>query len=440
MKRRESGVRCSRLWREAQKVILGGVNSPVRAFKSVGEEPVFVKKAKGARVCDCDGRTYIDYIMSWGPLIVGHAHPKVVAAVKSAAERGTSYGLPTQGETELAGIITEAFPAIQKVRLVNSGTEAAMSAIRLSRAFTGRSKILKFDGCYHGHADVLLTAAGSGAATFGIPGSAGVSDEIVKNTITVRYNDREAVKRAIYENRKKNGESEIACIIVEPVCGNMGVVLPEKDFLRFLRQVANENRIVLIFDEVITGFRIAFGGAQELYGVDADLTVLGKIIGGGLPVGAFGGKEEIMRLLAPEGPVYQAGTLSGNPISVAAGIATLRLLVNRKIYRKLELLGRLLEDGFLKAAGAAGVPVTANRVGSMLSLFFSADPVRNYDDAKKTDAGFFARYHSEMRKRRILIAPSRFEAMFLSSAHTQRDIAQTVTAFRESLRAILQGS
>lgn len=436
MKNRESGTRSSRLWREAQELIPGGVNSPVRAFKSVGEEPVFVRKAKGAKVWDCDGRVYIDYIMSWGPLILGHAHSKVVEAVRSAAGRGTSYGLPTQAETELARIIREAFPSVQKVRLVNSGTEAAMTAIRLSRAFANREKILKFDGCYHGHADVLLASAGSGAATFGIPGSAGVSNEIVKNTITVRYNDAEAVKNAISQNRRENGECKIACVIVEPVCGNMGVVLPDKGFLRFLREITRENGIVLIFDEVITGFRVSFGGAQEYYGVDADLTVLGKIIGGGLPVGAFGGKEEIMRLLAPEGPVYQAGTLSGNPISVAAGLATLRLLKNRKIYRKLESLGKSLEDGLLSAARTSGVSATVNRVGSMLSLFFSADPVRNYDDAKKTDAGFFAKYHSEMRKRGILIAPSRFEAMFLSSAHTERDIAKTVAAFRESLQAI----
>ena len=395
--------------------------------------PVKVARAKGSKVWDCDGNKYTDYIMSWGPLILGHAPEPVVKAVEKAAKRGTSYGLPTCAENDLARLIIGAFPSIQKVRLVNSGTEAAMSAIRLARGFTGRKKILKFNGCYHGHADSLLVAAGSGVATFGIPGSAGVPKEIVSNTLTARFNDLDSVRKVVKANRKK-GKSEIACIIVEPVAGNMGVVPPVDGFLSGLRKITKKEKIVLIFDEVITGFRIAYGGAQERYGVKADLTVLGKIIGGGLPVGAFGGKRKIMDYLAPDGPVYQAGTLSGNPLAVAAGIAALKELKKRGVYGRLEKLGAMLEQGMCEAAGKAGVPAVTNRVGSMVCAFLTKSPVKNYKDARKSDTAMFARYHAEMLKGGMLLAPSQFEAAFVSLSHSESDIEKTAEIAQKALK------
>jgi glutamate-1-semialdehyde 2,1-aminomutase len=422
-------AKAKRIWRECCESIPGGVNSPVRAFRSVGGMPVIAARAKGSKLWDCDGRSYIDYIMSWGPLILGHAPEAVVKAIASAAKKGTSYGLPTCAEKDLALLIREAFPSVEKVRLVNSGTEAAMSAIRLARGFTGRRKILKFDGCYHGHADSLLVAAGSGVATFGIPGSAGVPEEIVSNTLTARFNDLDSVAQTVRAN-----SGSIACIIVEPVAGNMGVVPPVEGFLSGLREITAREGILLVFDEVITGFRVAYGGAQELYGVEADLTVLGKIIGGGLPVGAFGGRREIMDHLAPDGQVYQAGTLSGNPLAVAAGTAALRALKKRGTYSKLEKLGTALEEGFRRAAANAGVPSAVNRVGSMACAFLTCGPVRNYDDAKKSDTNIFARYHSEMLKQGVLLAPSQFEAAFVSLAHTLAEIERTAVAAEKALK------
>jgi glutamate-1-semialdehyde 2,1-aminomutase len=431
--RQGTGSRSRRIWQQCCEVIPGGVNSPVRAFRSVGGTPVMVARAKGSKVWDCDGREYIDYIMSWGPLILGHAPEPVVRAVEKAARRGTSYGLPTRAENDLARLIIEAFPSIEKVRLVNSGTEAAMSAIRLARGFTGRKKILKFDGCYHGHADSLLVAAGSGVATFGIPGSAGVPHEIVSNTLTARFNDLDSVCRVVKAFRKKS-QSEIACVIVEPVAGNMGVVPPAEGFLSGLKEIARKEKIVLIFDEVITGFRVAYGGAQERYGVKADLTVLGKIIGGGLPVGAFGGKRRIMNCLAPDGPVYQAGTLSGNPLAVAAGTAALKALRKKGTYGRLEKLGAMLEEGLREAAGRAGVPAVVNRVGSMVCAFLTPGPVRDYGDAKKSDTGMFARYHAGMLKEGVLFAPSQFEAAFVSLAHNESDIGKTARIAQKALK------
>jgi glutamate-1-semialdehyde 2,1-aminomutase len=396
--------------------------------------PVIVKRAKGSKVWDCDGKSYIDYIMSWGPLILGHAPDIVIKAIHTAAKRGTSYGLPTCAENDLARLIVEAFPSIEKVRLVNSGTEAAMSAIRLARGFTRRNKILKFDGCYHGHADSLLVKAGSGVATFGIPGSAGVPEATVADTLTARYNDLDSVAAVVKANRKGR-RSEIACIIVEPVAGNMGVVPPEKGFLSGLREISAKEKMLLIFDEVITGFRVAYGGAQERFGVSADLTVLGKIIGGGLPVGAFGGKRVIMDHLAPDGPVYQAGTLSGNPLAVAAGTAALKALKKRGVYAKLEKLGEYFEESLRIAAEKAKVAATVNRVGSMVCAFLTGRTVRNYDDAKKCDTAAFAKYHGGMLKRGVLLAPSQFEAAFVSLAHTESDIEETGRAAEKALKS-----
>lgn len=430
---RTGNPKSRQVWRQCCRVIPGGVNSPVRAFRSVGGMPVIVSRAKGSKIYDCDGRSYIDYIMSWGPLILGHAPEAVVKAVGKAAARGTSYGLPTCAEGELAELIIGAFPSVEKVRLVNSGTEAAMSAIRLARGYTGRKKILKFDGCYHGHADSLLVSAGSGVATFGIPGSAGVPEETVAHTLTARYNDLDSVAKVVKANRKGR-RSEIACVIVEPVAGNMGVVPPAEGFLPGLREITAKEKIVLIFDEVITGFRIAYGGAQELYGIKADLTVLGKIIGGGLPVGAFGGRKEIMDHLAPDGPVYQAGTLSGNPLAVAAGTAALKALGKKGTYARLEKLGAALEEGLKAAAAKAKVAATVNRVGSMACAFLTGGPVRNYDDARKADAKMFARYHAGMLRGGVLLAPSQFEAAFVSLAHSGSDIAKTADLAQKALK------
>jgi len=416
------------LFEAAGRVIPGGVNSPVRAFRGVGGEPFFVAHGKGARIWDVDGRSYLDFLGSWGPLILGHAAAPVVAAVTEAAARGTSYGAPTGLEVEMAEAITRAFPSVELVRLVSSGTEAAMSAIRLARGATGRPYLVKFDGCYHGHADSLLVKAGSGGATFSIPDSAGVPGPLAQLTLTAPFNDLDAV-RALFRERGR----EIAAVIVEPVAGNMGVVPPRPGFLEGLREITLAYESVLIFDEVITGFRIAYGGAQELYGVRADLTCLGKVIGGGLPVGAYGGSRKLMSHVAPLGGVYQAGTLSGNPLAVAAGLATLAELRKPDVYRRLEVLGSELERGLRSAADQARVPLTVNRIGSMLTGFFCGGPVTDYASAKAADTKRYARYFHEMLARGVFLAPSQFEAAFVSLAHTDADIALAGRAAAQAL-------
>ena len=416
------------LFEAASRLIPGGVNSPVRAFRGVGGEPFFVARGEGARLWDVDGRSYLDFLGSWGPLILGHAEPSVVAAITEAAARGTSYGAPTGLEVEMAEAITAAYPSIELVRLVSSGTEAAMSAIRLARGATGRPLLLKFDGCYHGHADSLLVKAGSGGATFSIPDSAGVPGPLAQLTLTAPFNDLDVVKSLFRERGP-----EIAAIIVEPVAGNMGVVPPRPGFLEGLREITRAHDAVLIFDEVITGFRVAYGGAQELYGVRPDLTCLGKVIGGGLPVGAYGGSRKLMSHVAPLGAVYQAGTLSGNPLAVAAGLATLARLRDRDVYRRLETLGAELERGLCAGAERARVPLTVNRVGSMLTGFFCDDPVTDYDSAKRSDTKRYARYFHGMLERGVFLAPSQFEAAFVSLAHTDADIASAARAASEAL-------
>ena len=410
-------ARSRHLLADAERLIPGGVNSPVRAFRSVGGEPRFIARGEGARIWDVDGREYIDFVASWGPLILGHAPPAVVEAVAVAAARGTSYGAPTPQEVELAAMATAAYPSMEMMRLVSSGTEAAMSAIRVARGATGRDLLVKFDGCYHGHADSLLVKAGSGGATFGIPDSRGVPAALASLTLTLPFNDLEAVRELF---RARGGE--IAALIVEPVAGNMGVVPPAPGFLAGLREVTAAHGALLIFDEVITGFRVAHGGAQELYGVRPDLTCLGKIIGGGLPVGAYGGSRAIMEHVAPLGGVYQAGTLSGNPLAVAAGLTTLRALEDRKVYGRLDALGARLERGLAEAAEKAGVPLAINRVGSMLTAFFCAGPVRDYAGARAADAARYARFFHAMLERGVALAPSQFEAAFVSLAHTEEDI------------------
>ncbi len=416
------------LFEAAGRVIPGGVNSPVRAFRGVGGEPFFVAHGKGARIWDVDGRSYLDFLGSWGPLILGHAPAPVIAAVTEAATRGTSYGAPTGLEVDMAEAITRAFPSIELVRLVSSGTEAAMSAIRLARGATGRPFLVKFDGCYHGHADSLLVKAGSGGATFSIPDSAGVPGPLARLTLTAPFNDLDAV-RALFRERGR----EIAAVIVEPVAGNMGVVPPRPGFLEGLREITLAHESVLIFDEVITGFRVAYGGAQELYGVRADLTCLGKVIGGGLPVGAYGGSRSLMSHVAPLGAVYQAGTLSGNPLAVAAGLATLAELRKPDVYRRLDALGGELERGLRSAADQARVPLTVNRVGSMLTGFFCEGPVTDYASAKRADTKRYARYFHEMLARGVFQAPSQFEAAFVSLAHTDADIALAGRAAAQAL-------
>jgi len=420
-----------KLFEAAQRLIPGGVNSPVRAFKAVGTIPHFITRAKGARIYDADGNAFIDYVMSWGPMIMGHAQGSVIKAIARAAVRGTSYGAPTALEVTLAQLIVEAIPSMERVRLVSSGTEAVMSAIRLARAYTGRNTILKFEGCYHGHADSLLVKAGSGVATLGIPDSPGVPPDLAQHTLTASFNDVAGVERILEAHRGK-----LACVIVEPVAGNMGVVAPHGAFLERLRDLTRHYGIVLIFDEVITGFRLGYGGAQLRYGVIPDLTCLGKIIGGGLPVGAYGGPHHIMKLIAPEGPVYQAGTLSGNPLAVTAGIETLKLLKKPGVYRQLEERGRLLSEGLLEAARELGVGVTLNRVGSMLTLFFTPGPVTDYASAKKSDTLAFARFFRAMLEEGIYLPPSQFEAAFLSTAHTSADIAKTVRAARIAFKKL----
>jgi glutamate-1-semialdehyde 2,1-aminomutase len=420
-----------KLFTRADHRIPGGVNSPVRAFHSVGGNPVFIRSGKGSRMKDVDGASYIDYVGSWGPLILGHCPPAVTAALRAQIGLGTSFGAPTESEVVLAEMICDTVPSIEKVRLVNSGTEATMSAIRLARAFTGRDRIVKFDGCYHGHADGLLVKAGSGVATLGLPDSPGVPREASALTISLPYNDADAVQRSLEHFR-----SEVAAVIVEPVAGNMGTVPPAKGFLQKLRKLTREHGTLLIFDEVMTGFRVAFGGAQERYRIKPDITCLGKIIGGGLPVGAYGASRAMMNWVAPEGPVYQAGTLSGNPLAVAAGIAALKTLKKPATYARLEEVSARLEEGLRRAAAGAGVAVQINRVGSMFTVFFTAVPVTDYQSARTSDAARYARYFRLMMERGIYLAPSQFEACFISTAHTARDIDTTIRAAAQSFTQI----
>jgi glutamate-1-semialdehyde 2,1-aminomutase len=419
------------LFARAQRLIPGGVNSPVRAFKAVGGTPLFIRKAEAARMWDADGKGYIDYMGSWGPLILGHAHPSVLEAIAQAAARGTSFGAPCAAEVELADRVVRLVPSMQKVRFVSSGTEATMSALRLARGFTGRNKILKFEGCYHGHADALLVAAGSGVATLGIPGSPGVPPGTVADTITAPFNDVGAVERVI----EKHG-ADLAAIIVEPVAGNMGCVAPREGYLQALRDLATKSGALLIFDEVMTGFRLSSGGAQVLFGIRPDLTCLGKIIGGGLPVGAYGGRADVMDHIAPSGPVYQAGTLSGNPLAMAAGAVTLDLLQRAGTYKRLELLTARLHAGLLGATDEADVKVTINRVGSMITLFFTPGPVFDYASAKTSDTALFARFFHGLLARGIYFPPAQFEAAFVSLAHTESDIDATVRAAGEIFREL----
>ena len=418
----------NRLYKRACELIPGGVNSPVRAFRAVGGNPIFIDRGKGSKIYDVDGNAYIDYVLSWGPLILGHSHPKVVNAIKKAAEKGTSYGAPTPLEIELAEAVLKVYPSMDKVRMVNSGTEATMSAIRVARGFTGRDKIIKFEGCYHGHADGLLVKAGSGATTFGVPDSPGVPKSYAKNTITLPFNDMAALQSII----KKEWKS-VACVIIEPVVGNIGCVLPKPGFLESLRKLTKKFGIILIFDEVMTGFRVAFGGAQAYYGITPDMTCLGKVIGGGLPVGAYGGKKEIMAMVSPEGPVYQAGTLSGNPLAMTAGIETLRILSKENTYNKLESTGALLEEGLADAARKAGVNTRFYRAGTMFCTYFTNTDVIDYKTAKTSDTARFSRFFSAIIKKGVYIAPSQLEAGFISLAHTEKDIEKTVKAAYESL-------
>jgi glutamate-1-semialdehyde 2,1-aminomutase len=412
-----------RLFAEARRYIPGGVNSPVRAFSAVGGRPLFISNGQGSHIYDVDGNAFIDYVCSWGALILGHAHPRVVAALKYVIENGTSFGAPTERETLLARMITSAMPSMQLVRFVNSGTEAAMSALRLARAFTGRDKILKFSGCYHGHSDSLLAKAGSGVATLGLPNSAGVPMAYTRNTIVAAYNNLEGVKRVF----GRSGE-QIAAIIVEPVAANMGVVPPKPGFLEGLRRISDDNGSLLIFDEVITGFRLAYGGAQGIYGVTPDLTCLGKIIGGGLPVGAYGGRRDIMELVAPLGPVYQAGTLSGNPLAMAAGIEVLSILHEPGTYEKLDVRATLLAQGLERVAVKSGVKLSVTRAGSILTPFLNPGNVTDYDSALYSDTALYARFFNHMLEQGIYLPPSQYEAFFMSLAHTEEDIEKTLAA------------
>jgi glutamate-1-semialdehyde 2,1-aminomutase len=420
-----------KLFATAKEIIPGGVNSPVRAFRAVGGNPLFIDRAKGSRIYDVDGNSYIDYVLSWGPLILGHAHQKVISALAVSAERGTSYGAPTPLEVELAGLILKIYPSMDKVRLVNSGTEATMSALRVARGFTGRDKIIKFEGCYHGHADGLLVKAGSGATTFGVPDSPGVPKSCARNTLTLPFNNIPALKRIIKQEWK-----DIACVILEPVVGNIGCVLPKPGFLEALRDMTTKYGIVLVFDEVMTGFRVSFGGAQEYYGIRPDMTCLGKVIGGGLPVGAYGGRKEIMSMVSPEGPVYQAGTLSGNPLAVTAGITTLRVLSKKGTYEKLESKAAILEKGLIDAAKSAGVPARFYRAGTMFCTYFTDRDVIDYATAKLSDTEKFSHFFHGMLRRNVYLAPSQFEAGFISLAHSEKDIEKTVKAAYETLKEI----
>ena len=419
------------LFTEAQKYIPGGVNSPVRSFRAVGGTPPFIARGKGSRVWDVDGNEYIDYLGSWGPLVLGHSHPAVIDALKKTAEGGTSFGAPVEGEIELAKLICGNLPSVEMVRLVSSGTEACMSAIRLARAFTSRNKIIKFAGCYHGHADGLLVKAGSGALTHGIPTSAGVPESYASETLVADYNDVESVEKFFLAN-----PTDIAAIIIEPVAGNMGVVPPAPGFLESLRKITQENGALLIFDEVITGFRVGQNGAQGLFGIKPDITTMGKIIGGGLPVGAYGGRKDVMEMVAPLGAMYQAGTLSGNPLAVSAGIVTLTELQKPGTFERLETLAQRLTDGLTNAFQSAEIPSTINRVGSMFTGFFNAGPVTGLAHAEGSDTAMYGRYFHAMQEQGVYIAPSQFEAGFVSTAHTEADIDATIAAAQKALTAL----
>ena len=421
-----------KLQKRAEMMIPGGVNSPVRAFRAVGGDPPFVVRGRASHIFDADGNEYIDYIGSWGPLILGHAAPMVIEALGAALRNGTSFGASTPAEADLAELVLSAFPHLQKVRFVSSGTEATMSAIRLARAYTKRKYIVKFEGCYHGHADALLVKAGSGVATLGIPGSAGVPEEFTQFTLALPYNDTDALEETF-----KKFKQQIACVIIEPVVGNMGCVPPARGYLEAVRAVTSNNAALLIFDEVMTGFRLAFGGAQELYAIKPDLTTMGKIIGGGLPVGAYGGPTEIMDLVAPLGPMYQAGTLSGNPLAMAAGYAQLRYLKEHKeIYARLDKLSGELVAGVAAAAKSASVPMTTNRVGSMFTWFFTPGPVTDWESASKSDTEAFGRFFRNMLEGGIYLPPSQYEAAFLSAAHTEEDITKTIAAAKQAFAMV----
>lgn len=423
--------RSKHLMEKAKRVIPGGVNSPVRAGKSVGVDPPFIAKAEGCFLWDVDGKQYIDYVCSWGPMILGHSYPEVLNAIEERLGKGTSYGAPTELEVEMAETIIDMVPSIEMVRMVNSGTEATMSAIRLARGYTGRDKIIKFEGCYHGHADSLLVSAGSGVATLGIPGCPGVPEVLAGHTISLPFNNLNEVVRSL----EKFGP-EVAAIIVEPIPGNMGVVLPDGAFLKGLKELCVKNQSLLIFDEVISGFRAGAGGAQAMYGISPDLTCLGKIIGGGLPVGAYGGRKEIMEKMAPEGDIYQAGTLSGNPLAMAAGLATLKVLKKGEIYQELEEKGRILFEGLEDAAKSAGLKVVTNRVGSLGTLFFTEGPVTDFASAKQGDGDMFKRFYADMLDQGIYLAPSPFEAWFISAAHDTESIQKTIECAAKSFRLI----
>ncbi|HEY2920547.1 MAG TPA: glutamate-1-semialdehyde 2,1-aminomutase [Candidatus Binatia bacterium] len=416
--------RSKQIFRRALKRIPGGVNSPVRAWQAVGGHPLFIVRGKGSHIFDADGKRYIDFVGSWGPLILGHAHAKILAAVKRSVANGATFGAPTEAEVELSELVFQLMPSVQKLRLVNSGTEATMSALRLARAFTGRTKIIKFDGCYHGHSDSLLVKAGSGVATLGLPDSPGVPPGFARETLSAKYSEIMSVQRLF-----KRHPREIAAVIIEPICGNMGVIPPRADFLLELRDMTKSNRALLIFDEVITGFRVAPGGAQQVFNVKPDITCLGKILGGGFPLAGFGGRREIMDLLAPVGPVYQAGTLSGNPVAVAAGLATLRLLAHPGTYEVLETKGKKLEEGFRSILSKRHMHAMINRFGSMMTLFFGIDRVITPDDARKCDRRQYSRFFHGMLKRGVYLPPAPFETMFVSLAHSQSDLSQTIAAF-----------
>jgi glutamate-1-semialdehyde 2,1-aminomutase len=424
-------TRSRKLFQEAQKVIPGGVNSPVRAFRAVGLEPLFVSRAQGSKIYDADGRAYLDFMGSWGPMILGHAHPKVRRAMTQALSKGWSYGAATELEVRLAQKISKAIPSMEMMRMVSSGTEAVMSALRVARGYTGRDKVIKFEGCYHGHADSFLVKAGSGAITFGIPDSAGVPASLAEHTLVAAYNDLAAVQ-AYFDQYP----SQIACIVVEPVAGNMGVVLPKEGFLKGLEELCRKNEALLIFDEVITGFRMGYGGVQKIYGVKPDLTCLGKVIGGGMPVGAYGGRREIMGKVSPLGPIYQAGTLSGNPLAMTCGLATLSALQEKGIYRKIERLAIQMCKGLDEICKRAGIPARINRAGSTFTLFFTGDEIVDYSTAKKADTARYAKYFAAMIQNGVWLPPSQFEACFLSLAHTERDIENALKAAEIAISAL----
>ncbi len=421
----------SKLFDRARQKLPGGVDSPVRAFKAVGGTPLFIRSAKGSKITDVDDNSYIDYVGSWGPMILGHAHPRVVEAVRDALKRGTSFGAPCEAEVHLAEEICRAVPSVQKVRFVNSGTEAVMGAIRVARGFTQKKKIVKFDGCYHGHADYLLVKAGSGAATLGIPDSAGVPEEFTAATLIARFNDLKSIETLLDRNR-----GEVAAVIVEPIVGNMGVILPREGFLKALQELCSGAGVLLIFDEVMTGFRASYGGAQAVYDVQPDLTTFGKIIGGGFPVGAYGGRKELMDLVAPEGPVYQAGTLSGNPIAMAAGLETLAILRDEDPYNDLNQKAQVLAQGLREAAEKSGIPVCVERAGSMFTLFFTGEEVIDADLARRSDTERFAKFFQAILERGVYLAPSQFEACFVSTAHSEKDIEKTIKAARMAFKAL----